>query len=488
MGISGQVQMLDPRKATDALSTRINRLLYRQLIDFDGQFLPKPDLASWQQLSATHYRFQLIERPNFSHIHRPVNAQDIFATYQSVLDKTLGSAHRGSLLNIASLQVVNETTIDFYLKQPDALFVGRLVIGIVPKELIEQNHPFHQQPVGCGACQFVEQNPQRLRLQRNTDQQYLDFITVKDATVRVLKLQNQELDLVQNDLSPELVAYCQAQSDLNVDWHSGTNFGYIGFNFQDSLLAMPELRQAIAHGIDRQAVIDAIFKGHVRIGKGLLVPEHWAGVKQLQDYDYSPEKTQHLVDKVIQKCLQDTDLKKLIRYKDSPAGKSSPFIELSYKTSNDPTRIRLATIYQSQLKPLGIHLKIQSYDWGTFYNDIKQGRFQLYSLAWVGVKSPDIFQYVFDSKAIPPKGANRGHFADAVTDELIAAAMQAETIEAQANLYRKLQTRLHQSLAHIPLWYEDHYVVSSQNIQEYQLFADGRYDGILTARRVVLVD
>jgi len=163
----------------------------------------------------------------------------------------------------------------------------------------------------------------------------------------------------------------------------------------------------------------------------------------------------------------------------TPAGQKQRFLSLSFKTSNDPTRIRLATIYQSQLKKIGIDLKIQSYDWGTFYSDIKKGRFQLYSLAWVGVKSPDIFQYVFASTAIPPNGANRGRFIDPQTDTLIKEGGMAQTIESQAAIYRQLQTRLHDQLAAMPLWYENQYVVRSKNLRNYPLFSDGRYDGLL---------
>ena len=87
-------------------------------------------------------------------------------------------------------------------------------------------------------------------------------------------------------------------------------------------------------------------------------------------------------------------------------------IKLVYKTSNDPFRLRLATIIQNQLNSVGIEVEIRSYDWGTFYGDIKAGRFQMYSLSSVGLKIPDIFHYIFHSEAIPPNGANRGRFVD----------------------------------------------------------------------------
>lgn len=473
VGITARPRMLDPRKATDALSSRINRLIYRQLIDFDESFQAIPDLASWQQLSDLHYRFTLSESLPFHHGKR-LTAEDVVATYQSVLNPDLGSAHRGSLKGIKEIIAVNEQQVDFILDKADALFVGRLVIGILPKDLIDKNHIFQETPIGSGACQFVSLSEQKLVLKRLSDLSELVFVPVKDATVRVLKLQKGELDIIQNDLSPELVNYCTQQNGLKVEWHSGTNFGYIGFNFDDELLAQPAMRQALAYGIDRQAIIDAMFSGRARLAGGLLVPEHWSGAQDIHGYDYRPEKARAL--------LKQVAFPPGLVKKDS---NNQRIIELSYKTSNDPTRIRLATIYQSQLREIGIHLNIQSYDWGTFYSDIKKGRFQLYSLAWVGVKSPDIFQYAFDSNAIPPSGANRGRYRDATADQLIREAGQTQSLEKQALLYQKLQRHLQETLAAIPLWYEDQYSVMRSNMSGYALYADGRLDGLLQVQKQI---
>jgi len=475
MGVTSRPRMLDPRKATDALSSRVNRLIYRQLIDFNDRFEPVPDLANWTQLSEKTYQINL-QQDSFFPDGSKLTADDVVATYRSILDPKTGSAHRGSLKGIETMTILDEKTVRFNLKEADSLFIGRLVIGIVPKKLIDIDHPFQLNPIGSGACEFVSLTEQKLVLKRRADHQFLEFIPVKDATVRVLKLKKGELDLVQNDLSPELVNFCDQQPELTVNWHNGTNFGYIGFNFEDPLLKQPVLRKAIAHGIDRQAIIDAMFEGNARLAGGLLVPEHWAGVKQMPAYEYNPEKARALVNQVVIEN-EGTSVKQY-----HSDGKR--MLHLSYKTSNDPTRIRLATIYQAQLKKVGIHLDIQSFDWGTFYNDIKKGRFQLYSLAWVGVKSPDIFQYVFDSNATPPNGANRGRYANPLADQYIQQAGATLSLDEQSSLYQKLQTLLQKDLAAMPLWYEHQYLVCRKEVQGFKLYSDGRYDGILAVQRM----
>ena len=59
MGLANAASNLDPRYATDATSTRVNRLLYARLVDFDERLLPVPALAGWEQITDRHYRFRL---------------------------------------------------------------------------------------------------------------------------------------------------------------------------------------------------------------------------------------------------------------------------------------------------------------------------------------------------------------------------------------------------------------------------------------------
>ena len=98
--------------------------------------------------------------------------------------------------------------------------------------------------------------------------------------------------------------------------------------------------------------------------------------------------------------------------------------ELVYKLSNDPLRLRIATVIAAQLEAAGLRVRLQSHEWGTFYGDVKAGRFQMFSLAWVGVHLPDVFRELFHSTAVPPHGANRGRYRSAAVDRLIDTALR----------------------------------------------------------------
>jgi peptide/nickel transport system substrate-binding protein len=464
MGLASAPVNLDPRFATDAASARVNRLLYRRLVDFDSRSLPLPSLADWEQLGPTRYRFTLgDEGREFSDGSR-LDAQDVAATYRFILDPANASPHRTTLEMIEHIEVLDPDRLEFHLSRPDPLFPAFLVIGILPAELQAAGHPFASQPVGSGGCKLLDWPEEgRLLLERRRDGRRLELVRVSDPTVRGLKLLRGEIDLMQNDLPPELLAYLERQPEVRVERRRGSNFSYLGFNLQDPVTGRLEIRRAIAQAIDREAIIRYVLAGGAAPAQALLPPSHWAGHPNLAGFRFDPEAARR-------------------RLAAAGFGSDNP-LRLVYKTSADPFRIRLATIIQSQLADVGIRVDLRSYDWGTFYGDIKAGRFQMYSLAWVGIETPDIFRYVFHSQSLPPKGANRGRYRDPEADRLIERAAGLGSLEAQAPVYRQLQARLLEQLPYVPLWYEDHVLVRRTGIENYQLAADGNYDGLLRVSR-----
>ncbi|MGB5338462.1 MAG: ABC transporter substrate-binding protein, partial [Gammaproteobacteria bacterium] len=111
MGLASAPANLDPRFATDATSARINRLLYRRLVDFDDRVRPVPALASWQQLAPQHYRFQLQPARALFHDGTTLTAPDVAATYRYILDPANASPHRGALRLIEKIEVQDVDTL-----------------------------------------------------------------------------------------------------------------------------------------------------------------------------------------------------------------------------------------------------------------------------------------------------------------------------------------------------------------------------------------
>jgi peptide/nickel transport system substrate-binding protein len=457
-GVQTLPENFDPRFATDAASERVNHLLYRGLVRFDQQRAAVPDLAEWQRPEAHRYRFRLRDQPLFVHGGR-LSMHDVAATYHSILAPGNHSPHRTTLSVIKEIRVVDGLTLDFVLKRPDPFFPSYLVSGILPAELIDGGHDFSTQPAGCGRFRLLRRDAAKVLLERRRDRQKIELVQVKDPAIRVLKLLRGEIQLLQNDLSPSLLKYLSEQPQVELASMPGSNFTYLGFNLEDRAVSDRRVREAIAHAIDREAIIRYLFLGRARPANALFPPGHMLADPGLAQIDHDPQRARRLLAEA--------------GYDDG-----HPLV-LSYKTSSDPFRLRLATIMQQQLAAAGIKTRIESYDWGTFFGDIKNGNFQLYSLTWVGIKTPDSFRYIFHSDSVPPLGANRGRYRSQEVDSLIESAEASQRTEQQLPLYRQLQRLLLSELPYVPLWYEEQVVAwRHQQVAGYEVTVDGSYDGL----------
>ena len=160
-----------------------------------------------------------------------------------------------------------------------------------------------------------------------------------------------------------------------------------------------------------------------------------------------------------------------------PPGPDGVRLRLEMKTSTEQIARELAAVLQEQLRQVGIALEIRSYEFATFYADITQGNFDLYSLRWVaGNDDPDIFEYCFHSQKIPPAGANRGHYVNPEVDRLIEQARSSADLADRRQKYAQIQQILNRDLPYIHLWYVDNVAVYNQRLTNLHLFPTGNYD------------
>lgn len=457
-GVPSLPENLNPLLATDAMSARVSRLLCLSLVDFDEHQQPVPQLADWSLLSPRRYRFTLKKGlPPFTD-GRPLTADDVAATYSYVLDPGNASPLRSALSLIDQIRVLDTRTIEFELSRADPHFPAYLTLGILPANLLGAQDSLGERPLGNGPFELIHSDGRNvLRLRRRSDNQLLEFVAVRDPVVRVLKLLRGEIHLVQNDLPPELFGYLETQPDIALTSRPGTNFTYLGFNLENPATGDSRVRRAIAHAIDRDAIARHVFRGRVTLAESLFPPQHWLGL-ELPRHGHDTQQARRL----LLEAGYDTD---------------NPLV-LDYKTSSDPFRLRLAAVIQDQLSEVGIRVRLRSYDWGTFFGDIKAGNFQLYSLTWVGLKTPDSFRYLFHSDSVPPSGANRGRYRSSAADSLIEEAETVQDVAGQSVIYHRLQQVLLEELPYVPLWYEDHVAALRKEVRGYPLADDGNYDGL----------
>ncbi|TLS67867.1 ABC transporter substrate-binding protein [Mariprofundus erugo] len=469
VGLAQLPLTLDPRFATDAASVRVQELIHRGLLRLDDTFQAEGDLAeSWQHPEPLIWQFRLREGLHFSDGSK-LTAADVAATYNAVLNPDLASPLRAAFDAVQRVEANGDRTVRFYLKRPDASLLPRLNLGILPVALAGKP----QQPrntLGCGLFALAAWNQSGLTLERVGAHPADSFTTihfsaVKDPVTRVLKMARGELDFVENDLPPYLLGYLRKQPSLTMQTRSSTTFSYLGINLHDRQLKDLRVRQALALSLDRHQLKKALFADLPVLAETMLVPAHWAAVN-LPETSFDPVKAAMLLDQAGFPLHADG-----IRF------------SITYRTSTDPARLQLATAIAAMWRRVGIDVHIESLEWGGFYARIKQGDFQVFSLAWVGNSDPDIYRWVLHSSMWPPKGSNRGRYANPQVDAWLDQASASTDADERKKLYGRVEWQMYADMVYIPLWYEPVIAVSGARLGGFTPAADGSLLGLASAFR-----
>ena len=288
------------------------------------------------------------------------------------------------------------------------------------------------------------------------------FAVVPDAITTALELQKGSGDMESNAITLDMVHALRYERNLATETAPSSVVVYMNFNVQDPILRDRRVRQAIACAMDRQAIVDAIWRGKARLANSLLPPEHWARAADSKMANYPHDISR---------------AEKLLGEAGFPAGPDGVRLRLTLKTSTDETTRLLAAILQQQLRVAGIDLQIRSAEFGTFYSDVTKGAFQIYALRWIGSnEDPDIFRYAYGSASVPPRGGNRGRYANARLDDLLKDAAASSDQTERRKDYVEIQQILAEDLPGIPLWYPDNEVVHNRRVKGVRPLGSGDFD------------
>ena len=473
IALPGAPETIDPRLAADAYGTQLLQMTHASLIRMDAAGNPVPDLAgSWEEKSPTEFLFRLRKEVRF-HDGRELSSADVRATFEWILDPANRSPHRHGYTSISRIETPDDRTVLFRLSAPFAPFLAGLVRGIVPRGApVSAYAP----PVGAGPFRIDDfRRDEAVHLSRFDgyfgDPPAIGKVVVKfvpDTNVRFLELRKGSVNFVLNGVDPDLIPAALEQKNLAAEEAPGSNASYLGFNLRDRILSDRRVRRAIALAIDREAIVRAIWGGHADVADSILANGFWAHADGIPPVRHDPEAARRLLDEA--------------GYPDPDGAGPKPRFALTYKTSQNELRRRIAAVFQEQLRAVGIAVEIHSFEWGTFFSDIRKGNFQLYSLTWVGIQDPDIYHYAFHSGSVPPAGANRGGYRNPEVDRLVEAGRRESSREKRKEIYGKVQRILAKELPVFPLWIHRNILVRDRRFTGFVVTPDEDYGSVKQMR------
>jgi peptide/nickel transport system substrate-binding protein len=469
IALPGAPSSIDPRLATDAYGTQILQMTHASLIRMDAAGNPVPDLAErWEERSPTEIVVRIRDGLRF-HDGRRLSSADVRYTFEWILDPANRSPHRATYEKIRAIATPDSRTVVFHLSEPFAPFLTGLVRGIVPDG---SRATGYSPPIGAGPYRVDDfQQDTAIRLSRyegyHGGAPGIERVVVKflpDSNVRFLELKKGSVNFVLNGVDPDLIPPALENGNLVMEEAPGSNASYLGFNLRDTVLSDHRVRRAIAFAIDREAIVRTLWKGHADLADSILAPAFWAHADGIPPVRHDPFAAMRLLDEA--------------GYRDPDGDGPKPRFRLTYKTSQNELRRQIATVIQEQLRKVGIAVEVQSFEWGTFFSDIKEGNFQLYALTWVGILDPDIYHYAFHSGQFPPRGANRGGYRNPEVDRLVEEARREPSREKRKGLYKKVQVLLARDLPVFPLWINRNILVRDRRLSGFVITPDENYTSV----------
>ena len=464
----------DPRMQATSYDGKLSHLVAEGLTAVDTPTMePRLDLAaSVAHVDDLTIDVTLRDDARFSD-GSPVTAADVAGTYMSVLAPDWPTASHKTLDDrFTSVEAIGPRVARFHLRAPLATFLSDIDFGIVS---------FHGGPPRPG--HVIGAGPYRLREIASTGAVLeanpfyvggppqlprVEFKIVPDAAARLLMLVGGSADLVPNSVRLDLVAQVAARPHVQVQTAHGAILTLLMMKKDNPVLSDRRVRQAIALALDRPAIIAAKLGGLAVPATGLLSPQHWAYSGDVPRYDHDPARARQLLDDA---GLRDPD-------GDGPA----PRLRLVYKTSADAFRVAIARVIAAQLAEVGIAVEIRSFEFATFFADVKRGAYQLASMQTTDITEPDFYFMYFHTSWIPAaprfEGFNRWRYRSAEVDRLTSEGRRELDRDRRRRIYAEVQRQVAEDVPIVPLWHEDNVVLSSADVRGYMLTPNARLTGL----------
>lgn len=469
-------EQLDPRYVGDAYGLKVTRLLHASLMRVDPFSLEVvPELAESVHIgSPTRYRIVL--RPGLAFSDgSALDAHDVVATYNGLVDPAVKSRFASTFARIESVQALSPREVVFELDAPHATFLTDLEMPILRAEDALVPAEPGKVPVGAGAYRlravqqgalFLSANPHFH--DRPVAHPELKLVVIHDDNTRALRMLAGGGDLALNTIPPLLLPLFE-RPGFQVRSVPGAGTTYIGVNLTHPVLSDVRVRRALAHAIDRRALVKHKLFGRATLATSWIAPAHWAHTDDVPRYDYDPARARALLAAAGVQTSGD-----------------APALTLTLRTSSDRAVISMARALASMLRDVGIELDVRPSEVATLLADLGHGRFELTLLQSPEVIEPHVLSWFFASERIPEagrrEGANRWRLRSPELDEAFELGRTRVEREARSAAYARVQRLLAELLPVIPLWHEDVVAVTSTRLSGFPVPRDSRF-GTLALRR-----
>ena len=426
MGLVLEPPHLDPTAgAAAAIDEVVYANIFEGLTRIDQNGVVQPALARSWDISddGLTYSFELAEGVSF-HDGASFEAGDVVFSFERAMAEDSTNAQKGLFEPIASVAADGDGRVVITLERPTGSFLFNLGWGdavIVDAASAESNK---SQPVGTGPFRFASwRKGDSIKIERN-DGYWGEPVALASATFKIIPdpaaavaaLMAGDVDAFANLPSPESVPQFEADPRFSVVIGSTEGETILSTNNKQPPLDDIRVRRAIAHAIDRQAIIDGSEYGYGTPIGSHFAPHHPAYVDLTGRYPHDPEQAKALL---------------------ADAGQSD--LELTIKLPPPSYARRGGEIIQAQLAEVGITAELIPVEWAQWLEQVFRGKdYDLTIVSHtepmdIGIYARDDYYFNYDSPAFDKLMADLAAATDPAEQNRILAEAQTLLAEDSVN-------------------------------------------------------
>lgn len=292
VALPASISSLDVSKSAGIANLTVALLAQEALVTVTADGTLAPGLAqSWSRPDATTYVYKIRPDVRFSD-GSLLTVDDVIASIEQHSAKGSTSAFAYAYTNVISVAETGERELTITLSAPDSLFSWALSPGtlqISSRAFLEQNAGTIGTPatkiLGTGPYAVAEFVPDsHVILQRNDGwwsqapkaaQVRIDF--VGDETTRLIAMRQSSFDMATSVPFDQLEQW-SGLDGVDVQTASDNSVVTLAFNTAKAPWNDKHVRAAVAHSIDRAAVVKSVLRTHGEVAVTLPTRQQWGGV------------------------------------------------------------------------------------------------------------------------------------------------------------------------------------------------------------------
>ncbi|WP_369053436.1 ABC transporter substrate-binding protein [Kineococcus terrestris] len=426
-------------------------LMYPRLLTIADDGSKEAEVATeWGYVDATTGYYEIRDDLRWTD-GEVLDADDVAWTLNAVKRDAPSGTFYGQLGNFVEARAVSATRVEFTMENPDSSLVDEIGFWgcIVPQHVFEPAGSIAEFSNDGSAGGWVSAGPyvltdvqvgQSYTFQRVETYPLVEggvpvaasvvYRVFPDVNTEILALRSGEVDVIANALPPAQVEQLRSTDGIEVAEVTGLGYAHMVYNMQNPDLARVEVRQALAHAADYEAIRQVALSGQaVSTGSSPLFPALARYYDDsITEYEFDPELSRSLMEQA------------------GYTADAEGFFDVTFRmiySLQDSVTSQWAQMVKDSTAQAGITVELQGAERNTYLAMTNEGDYDIYAGNFAIMDDPVLN---FSLSYLPGGAINYTYCDDPELNDLITRGAETVDLDAKVDIFREAARIVHEQV------------------------------------------